>query len=303
MLGRLAAALALLAVLAAPAAVAQANGPPLLLQVRAPTAPIKPQVESPTMDVDVTLACDALVQHASADAGTNEAGAAVDVVLQGESGVLFTGPTSLVFPVQDCTTGQPGTTRTLQVQVGIPRTAPGLQPLAAMAKAVLRPGPAPGSAASEATAPFTVTADYYGVNQVKAEQKLRACSPCRDAPIEMQVTNFGNARTVYTFALATQLPAGWSVTLPGPIALDRAATSRGTTATATLHVTGGHGQIALAVVAKPAAADDPGKAGAPMTLNLQVRDESLLSRAAPAPGPLLPLALLALAAVAVRRRR
>jgi hypothetical protein len=283
----LAAAAALLS-LSVPAATAQ-QGADVAIEVEAPPAPIQPQVENPSFEATVTVSCVQLLRSAG-PAGLQ--GVPVTIDWSTQSGVVVTGPRSLSVDPQRCASGGAVSVRQSGVfQLSIPRAAPGLEPIPLRATATV------GDATS-APFPFTVTGDYYPVNEARLERKLVSCSPCRDVALPFQVTNLGNARTQYTFTLASGPGGGWSIRLPDVLVLDSRAAGN-----VTAHVSGHGGQASFSLAILPTAADDPTKAGDPLTVDLLVRDTSLLSKATPGPAPAPLLAGLAALAVALSRRR
>jgi hypothetical protein len=290
MAGRSAALLLLLAAVAAPVA-AQGPLPPLLEYhfEQVPSVPIKPEIETPSFLFSATVRCDAVLQPS---------GAVLRVSFQASSGLVVTGPETVLLDPNACT--PPATSLTVQqgYQIAIPRTAPGLQAIAVVGRAYLEPEPPTAAAGPGNATPqtFAVTPDYYSHNQVKVPSKLRQCSPCGHVPVEVEITNFGNARTQYTFTVVNKPSSGWDLHLPDALLLDAQASGK-----AVLEAGGHGGEASFQVVVRPSAAADPQKQGDPLTFNFLVRDTSLASRASPAPGALL--SGLALVGLALSRRR
>jgi hypothetical protein len=140
------------------------------------------------------------------------------------------------------------------------------------------------------------------VNQAKLATKLKICNGCKQIPFEIKLTNFGNARTQYTFKLTNKPTGPWNAVLPEVLVVDSPSSGPGnSSADAVVIVYPGHGEGAYTLVITPSATADPSKVGNPLTMTFLARDDGVLSRISPAPD-VLPL-VLALAGLAVVARR
>lgn len=264
-------AVALALLILAPVASAQATAK-LQVAVKAPTVLIKPQIENPSFAVDYQYTFD---NPAFAPSGVATSNVVIEFPFQCTNGVIITGPQSVVKPI--ASPNSP-TTGTANFQVSIPRTAPGLQNLQCTLKAKAQTLNQATPATSESVVPFTVTADYYSVNQVKLTSKLKQSGPQKQVPFDMEITNFGNARTQYTFELGNQPGGKWQQILPEVLLLDSPNSGQGSptnTAVFTVATPYKNGwnniQGSYQIVVKPSAADDPTKTGNPLTANMLVR--------------------------------
>lgn len=242
------------------------------IKINAPTAPIQPAVENPQFSVTFDYILNNQAQSANAGATPN---VQVNLVPQCTNGVVITGAPSTIVTL---TAGAAKATGTATFQISIPRTAPGLTPLACTMK-ISAPAPNPTiGAAAEQTVGFTVTADYYSVNQVKLSTKLKQSGPQKQVPFELEITNFGNARTQYTFELSGEPGGKWQEILPEVLLVDSPNTGQGspvatTTFTIATPFKNGWNNIegSYQLTIKPSAADDPTQAGNPLTANMLVR--------------------------------
>lgn len=267
-------ALASVAMMLMPAAQAQTipNSQFSNIKIGQPVAAIKPAIESPTFTTTFTYNLVSPAQ--SANTGVTPT-VTVHLVPQCASGVLVTGPTTTIVTMSAGQTASPGSAT---FQITIPRTAPGLAPIACTMK---MSADAPNNsigAIPEQPVSFSVTADYYSVNQVKLSTKLKQSGPQKQVPFAMDITNFGNARTQYTFEL-TNKPAGkWNAILPEVLLVDSPNSGQGSpTSTTTFTVAtpfkNGWNNLegSYQITIKPSSADDPTKVGNPMTANMLVR--------------------------------
>jgi hypothetical protein len=242
------------------------------IKINVPTAPIKPAIENPQFSVTFDYTLPTAAQSANAGATPN---VVVNLVPQCTNGVVVTGAPSTIVTIAP---GQTKATGTASFQISIPRTAPGLTPLGCTMK-ISAPAPNPTiGAAPEQPVQFTVTADYYSVNQVKLSTKLKQSGPQKQVPFEMEITNFGNARTQYTFELTGEPGGKWQEILPEVLLVDSPNTGQGspvstTTFTIATPFKNGWNNIegSYQLTIKPSAADDPTKAGNPLTANMLVR--------------------------------
>jgi hypothetical protein len=87
------------------------------------------------------------------------------------------------------------------------------------------PDPSGGSVATleEATfsGSFNVKANYYGLVQAKVERQIQKAGPQKEIPFQIQLDNFGNAKTTVQFSLDQQ-PKGskWLAGIPDDVILD-----------------------------------------------------------------------------------
>ena len=268
-------ALAITALMLMPSVAAQGAGAPVMNinKVGVPQTPIKPQIENPSFVLEYTYT---LPTPALSPVGTAQSGVNIQFSFTCQNGVQITGPAS---KLQAITAGaNAANVGSASFQVTIPRTAPGLQALSCIAKARGDAVNQGVPASNEAQFPFTVTSDYYSVNQVKVASKLKQSGPQKQVPFEMEITNFGNARTQYTFELGTQPGGKWQQILPEVLLLDSPNSGQGSptnTAVFTVATPFKNGwnniQGSYQIVVKPSASDDPTKAGNPLTANMLVR--------------------------------
>lgn len=286
---------ALLALLLAPAAAAQA-GQGIDLRLTLPAAPIKPQVENPAFAAEVTVPCDAVLARVSPSAPQDEIPVLVTFATQ--EGVVVTGPASIPLDPAACLADPAAgaVEASGAFRLSIARTVPGLEPSSGVATARLEA--APGSQPLESTVPFTVTPDAYLVSQLAVDRKLGRCEDSR-ARFQATVANLGNVATRYTFEVDAP-GGGWRLTVPEELVLDSPLQGGGTSE-ATVDLVAkcpfGNEAASFQLVARTAAADDPAKEGNPLTADLAAS-----SRVVPSPTPALLLAGLAAAALLSRRR-
>lgn len=260
----------------APTLLAQGTPPPTLdVAIRAPANQIKPEIESPTMTITVIYNLPTNVQVLG---GATNSQVPINFQFNCQQGVVITGPTQIFIVVNPSSTTT-SFSKDATFQVTIPRTAPGLQAIPCTVQttggALVSTGvPAP----APRTDPFQVTADYYSLNQVKLASKLKQSGPQKQVPFEMEITNFGNARTQYTFELGAGPSGKWNALLPEVLLLDSPNSGQGSptnTAIFTVATPFKNGwnneEGAYQILIKPSAADDPQKAGNPLTANMLVR--------------------------------
>lgn len=242
-------------------------------KVGVPTTPIKPQIENPSFTVEFTYN----LPNAAFSAGSVvTSNVNVNLVFQCQSGVTITGASAVIVPI---TPGQASAQGRASYQVTIPRTAPGLQAIPCVLRISAAAPNAGTPAVPEQQVPFTVTADYYSVNQVKLASKLKQSGPQKQVPFEMEVTNFGNARTQYIFEIGAEPSKGkWNAILPEVLLLDSPNSGQGSptnTAVFTVATPFKNGwnneEGAYQIIIKPASADDPSKVGNPLSANMLVR--------------------------------
>jgi hypothetical protein len=266
-------ALAIAALMLLPAATAQVPASTISnIKINAPTSPIKPAIENPAFTVTFDYNLNNQAQSTNAGATPN---VQVNLVPQCTNGVVITGAPSVIVALAPA---QPKASGTANFQISIPRTAPGLTPISCTMK-ISAPAPNPTiGPAAEQTVGFTVTADYYSVNQVQLSSKLKQSTPQKQVPFELEITNFGNARTQYTFELTGDPGGKWQQILPEVLLVESPNTGQGspvatTTFTVATPYKNGWNNIegSYQLTIKPSAADDPTKAGNPLTANMLVR--------------------------------
>jgi hypothetical protein len=269
------AAVVAVAVLLAPGVVAQAP-PTLTLEVKPPTGQVKPEIESPAMSVKVTYNTANQVQPLGSAQNSN---VVITFTPNCANGITITGPQTMVINIPATQASTTSFSNTANFQVTVPRTAPGLQASACTIKAR-------ASALAQAAVPevpdtpqnFVINVDYYSLNQVKLASKLKQSGPQKQVPFEMEITNFGNARTQYTFELGAEPSGKWNALLPEVLLLDSPNSGLGSptnTAVFTVATPFKNGwnneEGSYQIIVKPSAADDPSKVGNPLTANMLVR--------------------------------
>lgn len=151
------------------------------------------------------------------------------------------------------------------------------------------------------TKPFAPVVDFVGGIEVQVVDDRKESGPQKQIPYEIEVTNIGNARTQVTFELADEPSGKWQSILPEVVVLEPGTTLTAIFTVATPFGNGynsdrGHYAIRLL----PAAADDPTLTADPIEVELRASAQGWY---VPGPSPLMLLAGLALAALAVRRLR
>lgn len=259
----------------APTAIAQGN-PKLEVSITPPTGQIKPEIESPTLRITVQYQTGNAAQPL---AGAQNQQVAINFQFNCQFGVVITGPSQKFIQINPAS--PPGTVfqTDANFQVTVPRSAPGLQAIPCSVQttgsALLQSGvPAP----DPRTDNFQVTADFYSLSQVQLASKLKQSGPQKQVPFEMVLTNFGNARTQYTFELGAGPGGKWNALLPEVMLLDSPNSGQGSptnTAVFTVATPFKNGwnneEGAYQIVIKPSAADDSQKTGNPLTANMLVR--------------------------------
>ena len=287
-----------LAVLLSASISVQAEG--IEASVQPPTRPVHPESESIPFVLSVTVPCSDVLTSTS----PTEQSAFVSVDFTTQNGVVITGPLTIRFPTEDCTAATEST-QSQAYEATVPRTAPGLRALGIVARVALTNQTGQSTAGpTEASVPFTVTAEYYSVSQVKVPSKLKACNAPCTLEYELGVTNHGNARTQYLFEVVSKPGGDWNAQPPEILLVDSPNSGQGSNVgvvTFKVGVPTGGGEGAYSVIVKPSAADDPSKTGNPLTVNVLARDTGIVSKVTPGPGPLLPLALVGMALVLRRR--
>jgi hypothetical protein len=267
------AAVVAVAVLLAPSTVAQ-GAPNLDVTVTPPAGQIKPEIESGQLRINVKYTTG---NQAQPLVSAQNQQVAINFQFNCQFGVVVTGPTQKFIVVN----AAPNSVNQVDAnfQITIPRSAPGLQ---AIPCSVTTTGSALLQTAVPAPTPrtdnFQVTADYYSLSQVQLASKLKQSGPQKQVPFEMTITNFGNARTQYTFELGAQPGGKWNALIPEVLLLDSPNSGQGSptnTAVFTVATPFKNGwnneEGAYQIVIKPSAADDSSKTGNPLTANMLVR--------------------------------
>lgn len=152
---------------------------------------------------------------------------------------------------------------------------------------------------------LTIEAKAFLVCHVMAPAAVKTASPGLPVHFDLTVRNQGNTRANIQFALSEADPSGGSQA-PSQITLESAAqggTRTQQTVQATLHAPPDEGsERAYRIDATAASTKDPTQQRPCGQVNFLVRSEStLLEKSAPA-SPALPIALVGLAALSLRRR-
>lgn len=272
--------------------------------VTVPSAPIVPELENPAFKVRFSYQLDNQLYDL---AGQVNSVAAIKMQFQCPSYVVITGPSTVLLsisaaPPQAAFNGEGN------FNVAIKRTAPGLEQIQCSVTVQSDPVVNPFIAGSTASQrPFSVSADYYGLLQAKVATKLKQAGPQKQVPFELELTNFGNARTQVNFEILNS-PGGkkWNALLPDVIILESPNSGQGaTTQTATFTVAtpfkngwnNEEGAYTLSI--KPEAADNPEKKGSELTANVLVRVRGVY---VPGFEPVALLGAVAAAAMLARRR-
>lgn len=270
-----------------------------IAEVRAPQGPIEPEVEIAIIEVEVVVDCSSVfarTQPPSVPEG-------VQISFEASDQVVIAGASIHPLPSESCQAPVGNVTVTAPFQVVVLRESVGLRPLRVAATAVLLGSPLVPDPAED-SAEFMVTPGPFLAYQAQVESKIKTCG-CPLA-FDLAVTNFGNVRTTYSFELA-MAPGAGTVTLPEPFAVEPS--SVGSTSIGTGRIVfeapagSWPGEVAFAVSVKGAATDDPGSAGAPVTVNMLVRNDAAQGKDVPALDPIVLVLLLAALACVVARRR
>ena len=267
----------LAAVVVSTQAAAQAANPGMTItDVVEPTAPIKPEIENPQITVKYTYTLDTQV-HTGATAANGNLN--IDFKFTCPPYVVVTGATTVVKQVTPSTT--PGTSSypdEAKFNIAIKRTAPGLEQIPCTVTATAKALGQIPQVSSSAT-PFSVSADYYSLLQATVQSQLKQSGPYKQVPFQIELTNFGNARTQVRFELTNEPPGGkWDAILPTQLILESPNTgltpTQGT-ATLTISTTYKNGwnneQGAYGIAIKSVAADSPDKVGNELSTNFLVR--------------------------------
>ncbi len=200
--------------------------------------------------------------------------------------IIVTGPESTTFNISP--TENSGASSTFEYEskftIAVTRDLPGLKQIRcnteSFVDAIQGGGTAPIADKSN-TAPgaFTVSAKFYSVVQAKVAQQIKQAGPQKDVPFEVQLDNFGNARTQINFEI-NERPGGdkWSAVVPDDVILDSPASGGAKTSdTAVFTVTTpfkngwNNEQGTYRLKMKTFAADDPTQEGVELFTNVLVR--------------------------------
>ena len=288
------AALAFLALAAGPA-----QGALQIAAVRAPQAPLEPDVDLAAVEVDVVVDCSSVFARTPPPSAPE----GVQVTFEVPQDVVITGATTHRLSSEACQTPTGNVTITAPFQVLVLRQAVGLRPLPVVARAVLLGDPLLPDPAED-TAEFSVTPGPFLAYQAQVETKFKECG-C-PLTFDVAVTNFGNVPTTFSFGVA-MAPVAGTLALPAPFEV--APSSAGSTSIGVGKVVfdapsgSWPGEVAFAVSVTGAAAEDPGSEGTPVVVNMLVRNTASQGKDVPALDPtVLVLSLAALACLVARRR-
>ena len=255
--------LALTVLAVAPQATAQlAQTTMVITEVGSPTTPIRPEVDNP--------------QFTSAAAANSNL--KVDFTFNCPTYVIITGSTSVILPIAPSPTAAsyPGSG---SFNIAVTRAAPGLQQLPCTVTATATSLNAQYPAASSAPTPFSVSADYYALVQATVNTLLKQAGPQKQVPFQVDLTNFGNARTKISFELISEPKSGrWQPLVPTQLYLESpnsGLTPTQNQATFTVSTTYKNGwnniEGSFQVNMKSEAADVPEKPGDEQLMNFVVR--------------------------------
>lgn len=194
--------------------------------------------------------------------------------------VIVSGPTKKLVTIEATGASAGGTfPGEVSWDIGVTRQAPGLQSIncdirysADEYNAVFAP------AVAESKQGFIVSAGYYGAMQVKLAQPLQKAGPQKEVNFDLELTNFGNAKTTVLFGLGSE-PSGkrWEQLLPPPLIIDTLTTGGNNKDVATFQVstpykTGWNNELGTyQIVMNTEAFDDPNQKGNTMTADVLVR--------------------------------
>jgi hypothetical protein len=296
-------ALAVTALMLMPSAVAQSTSPPQVdYSITPPSAAIKPEIESGSLRVNGEYKTGNAAQPLG---GLQNQNVVITLTPACPNGIVMTGASQKFVTVQP-----QSQTATFEAtfQVTVPRTAPGLQSVqcsmkvkaSALAEGVV-------AAVPDQEQKFAVNVDYYSLNQVKVASKLKQSGPQKQVPFEMEITNFGNARTAYVFEVTSKPGGSWNDLPPEVLLLDSPNSGQGSnvnTAIFTVATPFKNGwnnlEGAYTVTIKPSAADNPEKSGTPLTANMLVRVRGVY---VPSIEPILMLGAMMGSALLLRLRK
>lgn len=299
-------AIAVAAMMLMPSAVAQSTSPPQIkYTVTPPAAAIRPEIESGQLKVTGQYLPGNPVQPV---AGVQNSNVVITFTPACPNGIVITGAAQTFVPVSVGTSATPAYDFEGVFQVTVPRTAPGLVSVQCTMK-VKASALATGvvDAVPDQAQNFAVNVDYYSLNQVKVATKLKQSGPQKQVPFELEITNFGNARTAYVFDVTNSPGGKWNSLPPEVLLLDSPNSGQGaSTNTAIFTVAtpfkngwnNAEGSYTLTI--SPSAADNPEKIGTPLTANMLVRVRGVY---VPGLEPVVMLAALLGSALVLRLRK
>jgi hypothetical protein len=274
----------------------------LVLRADPPTAPLRPGVEAAPVAIHVDIPCEALL--ARADPAPMTDGAPLEFRIgQADPNVLITGSFTIFVPVEPCA---PGSFVTVdhEFTLVLRPDAPGLESLTAEIRAVLSPRhvPEPLVEEEEGSVRFQVVGAYAPQLALRTDEKIVELSG-DGAVLHLDITNFGNAKTIVTFSLGPgSSQPGAAVELPQPAALNSALSGLRFEQHLAIpvHDLGGRWSQALVeLVATPHAFLDQENVGEPAVLAFLVQ-QSTLERLTPMPGGVM-LFMVVVGLAAARR--
>lgn len=238
---------------------------------------IRPEIETKAMKVKFQYAFDNQVTQVLAVERTT---VPVSISHNCPAYVIVTGPSLVLGAISAGQTGPIDIEANFDVATT--RQAPGLQQIkcsmTSSAGAISAAETVANGPTDPQTQDYSVSAAYYGAMQVKVGTPLQKAGPQKEVNFELELTNFGNAKTSVLFSLGSE-PSGkrWEQILPPPIIVDTLATGGQNKEIATFQVstpykTGWNNEIGTyQVVMSTAAFDDPNQVGNTMTADVLVR--------------------------------
>lgn len=267
-------ALTAAALMLVPSVAAQA--PTLDVSIAPPAKAVQPEIKSESMSVTVTWNEGNAVQPL---AGVQNGQIAITFNPSCPNGIRVVGPAQRFINIATPEANAEYTV-TADFQVSAPRSAPGLVGLqCTMGVKASQVMQSTVPAVEEVTSNFEVSVDYYSLNQVKVATKLKQSGPQKQVPFEMEVTNFGNARTSYLFEIGNQPKSTkWNELLPEVLLLDSPNSGQGSNVNTAIFTVAtpfkngwNNDEGSYQILIKPAAADDNTLTGTPLTANVLVR--------------------------------
>lgn len=156
-----------------------------------------------------------------------------------------------------------------------------------------------GSFAAEASVPVLPVVDFVDALSIAAPTP-RMAGPQKVIYYPLELSNDGNSRTRVTFELGDSPGGMWNAIVPEPVVLGPGAAATATFAVATpFHQGYNSGSATFILRALPSADSDAAVTGAPQDVEVHASTKGWY---APGPSPLLALAVLAGAALVLRRK-
>ena len=256
--------------------------------IEASATPVLPgQTTRVTVDVEVDCG----------DAATSQ-DATLRVTLDApETTLAVAGAGTHALEVSACTPADLVLDAALEFQVTVLHGAPAMAPISIGVNAeVAQPPNLPPSGDASS---FPITPDVVFQIAAQPEQKLQVVDGEGGARFQVELSNFGNS-PIKVRIEAIDGPA--TLAAIDPVLLG-ASGNASSVATVTLVVDpGDRSEAAITVQLTPVYQFNESKVGNPITVSLLARREGSPLRDAPAPGPLLAIAVLAIALLAARRR-